>query len=79
MSNTKSFILSSKVAALFVEDILINSVFDCQSITITKQEKLGGFSVSIVIDTLLEDIDLTVERSYSKALGTIYPRNTQAG
>lgn len=56
MNSTIRFIGSREVVALFVYDLLRTSHDPSLSITITAQEKSGGYFVLIVTDTESEDI-----------------------
>jgi hypothetical protein len=63
---------SSMNVAQFVSVIIPVFLSDLQSITITKLEKSGDFSVSIVTDTELADIVARTARVYSLLPPNIY-------
>lgn len=68
------------VVAPFVSDLLLLFAKVLQSITITKQEKYGDYSVCIVIDTQWEDTVKSLALKYCLTQQTIFSeKNTQAG
>jgi len=73
------FFNNSTVVARFVADMLTDSRLDSALITIMVQAKSGDYSVSIVIDTSLEDIVATKALSYLEQPTNTSSENTQDG
>ena len=70
---------NKKVVVQFVKELLRVSNIDYLSITITRREKSGDCSVSIVTDTLSEDTVENMARTYSKLHTNTSSKTTPAG
>jgi len=60
-----TFLGSRMAVAQFVVDLLMDSRFDCVSITITTQATSGDYCVRIATDTSLVEIAAIKGQSYS--------------
>lgn len=78
-SSMQLSIANKRVAAQFVSDLLNSSVNDLLSITITRREKYGACSVSIVTDMWSEDIVEKWVLDYFSPLISISPKITPVG
>lgn len=76
--NTLTYFGNRKVVVQFVKELLRLSPEDSLSITITKLGKSGDYSVSIVIDTSLDDTVERMAQSYSRLRSSISPESTTA-
>lgn len=79
MMNTLTYFGNRKVVVQFVKELLRLSPEDSLSITITKLGKSGDYSVSIAIDTSLDDTVEKMAQTYSRLRSSISPEGILDG